>query len=194
MTSRWIRSAPAFWTRWTAYCRFDRSESRMLAATRARPSATLLPHPGRRGLVAPFTVQGRRALRDESGATTGDRRGRWLARALRGELATRRANLLATVPANRRLDPGGPQRRGEGLDDRHRARGPRRVGHGVHRDEVHVRVVAAQEVDHRLGVELGVVDAADHRDLVADPATGRGGVVAGRGDDIGDRPAPVQRD
>src|SRR4051812_11649117 len=108
MTSRWIRSAPAFWTRWTAYCRFDRSESRMLAATRARPSATLLPHPGGRRLVTPFAVQGGSALGDEPGATTGDRRGRWLAGAFGGELATRRTDLLTTIPADRRLDPGGP--------------------------------------------------------------------------------------
>ncbi len=41
---------------------------------------------------------------------------------------------------------------------------------------------------------VGVVHAADHRDLVGDPPAGRAGVVAGRRDDLGDRPAPVERD
>ena len=45
-----------------------------------------------------------------------------------------------------------------------------------------------------VGVGVGVVDAADHRDLVADPPAGRRGVIAGGGDDLGDRPAPVERD
>ena len=71
---------------------------------------------------------------------------------------------------------------------------PRRVGDRVHRDEVDVGVVAAQQVGHRLGVDVGVVHAADHRDLVADPPAGRARVVARRVDDLGDRPAPVQRD
>ena len=45
-----------------------------------------------------------------------------------------------------------------------------------------------------VGVELGVVHAADHRDLVADPPARRARVVAGGLDDLGDRPAAVQRD
>ena len=71
---------------------------------------------------------------------------------------------------------------------------PRRVRDRVHRDQVDVGVVAAQQIDHRRRVGLGVVDAADHRDLVADPAAGGRGVVARGGDDLGDRPAAVERD
>ena len=97
-------------------------------------------------------------------ATVGRRR---LARALGGELAAGRADLLAAVAPDRRPDAG---RRGawrRTLDDGHRAGRPRRVGDRVHRDEVDVGVVAAEELGHRRGVDVGVVHAADHRHLVA---------------------------
>ena len=54
-------------------------------------------------------------------------------------------------------------------------------------------VVAAQQLGHRVGVGSRVVHAADHRDLVGDPPAGRARVVAGGVDDLGDRPAPVER-
>ena len=41
---------------------------------------------------------------------------------------------------------------------------------------------------------VGVVDPADHRDLVADPPAGGAGVVARGRHDLRDRPAAVQRD
>ena len=167
----------------------------MLAATLARPSATgYSPTPAGDRLVTAFTKERGGALRDEPGATTRDGGGRRLACPFGRELAAGRTDLLAAVAPDRRLDAGRAERRGEALDDGHRAGGPRRVRDGVHRDEVDVRVVAAQEVDHRGRVRLGVVDAADHRDLVADPPAGRGRVVAGGRDDLRDRPAAVQRD
>ena len=107
MTSRWIRSAPAFWTRWTAYC-----EVRQVGVEDARGDARptvghrLLPHPDRRRVVTALAEQGRRALGDEPRAAAGDGRGRRLTCPLGGELAARRADLLAAVAADGRLDAG----------------------------------------------------------------------------------------
>ena len=172
-----------------------RSASRMLAATLARPVAIATPPsrpaPARR-LRSPRSASALATI--EPLAASGDGRRRRLARALGRQLAARGPDLLAAVAPDGRADPGVPQRRGEALDDRHRARGPGRVGDRVHRDEIDMRVVAAQQVGHRLGVEVGVVHPADHRDLVADPPAGGLGVVARGRHDLGDRPAPVQRD
>ena len=55
---------------------------------------------------------------------------------------------------------------------------PGRVGDRVHRDQVDVREVAAQEGRDGVGIRVGVVHAADHRHLVADPPARRAGVVA----------------
>ena len=75
MTSRWIRSAPAFWTRWTAYCEVGQVG---VEDARGDPGAAvghrLLPHPDRRRVVAAFAEQGGRALGDEPGAAARDGR------------------------------------------------------------------------------------------------------------------------
>ena len=67
------------------------------------------------------------------------------------------------------------------------------MGDRVHRDQVDVAQVAAEQVGQRVGVGRGVVDPVDHRQLVGDPPAGRPGVVAGRRHDLGHRPAPVER-
>ena len=54
-------------------------------------------------------------------------------------------------------------------------------------------VIAPQQLGHRGRVELGVVHASDHRDLVRDAPPGGRRVVARGGDDLGDRPPPVER-
>ena len=145
-------------------------------------------------LVAALPAQRGGARELEALAPARDRgRGR-LPGPLGGELAARGPDLLAAVAPDRRADPGLDQHGRERLDDRHRARLPRRVRDLVHRDEVDVRVVAAQEVGEGLRIEVRVVHAADHRVLVADPPAGRARVVAGRVDDLGHRPAPVERD
>ena len=53
-------------------------------------------------------------------------------------------------------------------------------------------MISAQQVGHCAGIGIGVVDARDHGDLVADPAARRACVISGRGDDLGHRPAPVE--
>src|SRR5436309_4221955 len=123
MTSRWIRSAPAFSTRRTALTRFDRSASRMLAATRARPAAIsrLRSSCAGRGDGLALAAKSRRALGDQPLAPPrDDGRGR-LALLLGRELAACGADLLATVAADRHGDPFGTQPSGEPLDRRHRA-------------------------------------------------------------------------
>src|SRR5262245_48769216 len=113
MTSRWTRSAPAAWTRRTALPRLPRSESRMLAAIRARPvpMGRLPPcrfggrdHPGRDRLVAPVAAQGGGTLPFQAVASSRHGRGGRLPGAFGRELATRRPDLLAAVPADRRRD------------------------------------------------------------------------------------------
>src|SRR5439155_15926632 len=194
MTSRWIRSAPAFSTRRTALTRFDRSASRMLAATRARPAAIRRPCSScaGRGDGLALAAKGRRALRDQPLAPPrDDGRGR-LALVLGRELAACGADLLAAVAADRHGDPFGPQPSREPLDGRHRAGDPRRVRDRVHRDEVDVGEVAGEERREGGGVGVRVVHPADERDLVADPAARRTRVIARRLDDLGDRPPAVQ--
>ena len=95
--------------------------------------------------------------------------------------------MVVSIPAARRVVA-------KLLDDRHRAGGPRRVGDRVHRDQVDVGVIATQQVGHRGRVELGVVHASDHGDLVRDAPPGGRRMIACRGDHLGDRPAPVERD
>src|SRR2546423_15688611 len=89
----------------------------MLAATRARPAATLLPHSARQRLAASFATQCRRAFAHDPLPAPGNRRRRGLAGVLRGERAACSANLLAAVPPDPRRDAGCPEPRGELLDD-----------------------------------------------------------------------------
>ena len=146
----------------------------MLAATRARPSATRYsPTPTGDGswLRSPW----------RAAALSATRRARRRATAGAGGSPARSAASCphaapTSWPRFRRIVvsmPAARKRRREALDDRHRAGAPGRVRDRVHRDEVDVGVVAAQQLDHRRRVGLGVVDAADHRDLVADPPAGR---------------------
>ena len=83
------------------------------------------PTPAGDRFVAALAEQGRRALGHEPCAPSGDGGRRRLTGPLRGELAARRADLLAAVPADRGLDAGRPKRRREALDDGHRAGHPR---------------------------------------------------------------------
>src|SRR4051812_855646 len=99
----------------------------MLAATRARPPATLVPHPGRNGFAASFATQRGRAFADDSLSTPGDGGGRWLAGALRRELTARRADVLTAVAPDRRRDAARPEAGREAFDDLDRARDPRCV-------------------------------------------------------------------
>src|SRR5262245_51718028 len=108
----------------------------MLAEILARPTPTLVPHPARNRLMAPFAAKRGGARLDQQLPAASDDRRRWLAGPLGGELAARRANLLATVPADRRLDPRRAQVGGEPLEHGRGTRGPRRVRDGVHRDQV----------------------------------------------------------
>src|SRR5215208_8046555 len=116
------------------------SASRMLAAIRARPVATSADA-GRCGFVAPLPPERGRARADEPLATAGDGGRRRLALPLGGELAAGSADLLSSIPPDRRPDPGVAQDRRESLDRGVVARDPRRVGDRVHRDEVDVGVV-----------------------------------------------------
>ncbi len=52
--------------------------------------------------------------------------------------------------------------------------------------------VALEESGHRVGVQVRVVHAADHRHLVAHAPARCAGMVPRRGHDLADRPAPVQ--
>ncbi len=56
-----------------------------------------------------------------------------------------------------------------------------------------MRVLVAEELRHRVGVGVRVVDAVDHRGLVGHPAAGRPRVLAGGLDDLLDGPATVER-
>ncbi len=116
-----------------------------------------------------------------------------LAGVLRGQLAAGGADLRAAVEPDRRRDAGHPEALREPLHSRDRRAGPRRVRHGVHRDQVDMGVLAAQQLGHRIGVDVGVVDAVDHGGLVGHPSTGHLRVLAGCGDHLLHRPAPVQR-
>ena len=125
----------------------------MLAATRARPVASAhSPAPAGAGSWLRSPQERGGAPADEPRASPGDGRRRRLAGPLGRQLAARGADLLAAVAPDGRADAGVAERRGEALDDRHRARGPGRVGDRVHRDEVDVGMVAAQQLGHRLGV------------------------------------------
>ena len=203
MTSRWTRSAPAaghaaHGVREVPEVGVEdaRGDARPPGATPASGVSLVIPR--RRARPAPAPRCARHAGRR-----------RWPARAARAG-ARRRAPVGSPArsaaswphaaptswPRLRRIVvpiPASRQDGREGLDDRHRAGLPRRVGDRVHRDEVDVGVVAAQQVGEGLRIEVRVVHAADHRVLVADPPAGRAGVVAGRVDDLGDRPAPVER-
>src|SRR5919109_3167245 len=173
MTSRWIRSAPAATTRRTALARLARSASRMLAAITARPPTALLPYPDRHRLVAAFSAKRGRALGFQPLAAPGHGRRRGIAGAFGCQLPAGGADFLPSVPADRRPDACLTQRPRELLDRRHRARLPGRMSNRVHRDEVHVGVVATQQVREGFGVGRRVVHATDHRVLVADPPTSR---------------------
>ena len=74
--------------------------------------------------------------------------------------------IVAVTPASARIAANA-------LDTSSGRRGPGGVGDRVHRDQVDMGVVAAEELGHRPGVRLGVVDPADHRRLVGHPAAGR---------------------
>src|SRR5262245_53505995 len=106
----------------------------MLAEILARPTPTLVPHSSRNRLVASFAAQRGGARLDQQLPATRDDGRRRLAGTLGGELAARRPDLLAAVPADGRLDPGGAQPRGEPLEDGRRTGGPRRMRDRVHRD------------------------------------------------------------
>src|SRR3954451_20122177 len=56
----------------------------MLAATRARPPATLVPHPGRGGFAASLAAQGCGAFADDPLTAAGGGRGRRVAPPARG--------------------------------------------------------------------------------------------------------------
>ena len=151
------------------------------------------PTPAGNRLVAALATQGVGALVDEPCPPPGDDGWRRLAGPLGRELAARRPDLLAAVPPDRGRDPGVAEDRREPLDHRVGRGRPGRMGDRVHRDEVDVGVVAAEQLGHGVGVDLRVVDPVDHRRLVGHPPAGRGGVLAGCLDDLGDGPAPVQR-
>src|SRR4051794_1621544 len=117
---------------------FEWSASRMLTATRARPAATLLPDPGRDGLIAALATERVRALVDQASPPPGDDGRSRLAGPLGGELAARGADLLAAVAPDRRGHAGLGEDRREPLDDRVGGRLPGRVRDRVHRDQVDV--------------------------------------------------------
>ena len=158
-----------------------------------RPSLTPPPRPAT-GSCAALAAEGVGALVDRAGRGAG-RRPPAAARPARSAASWPHAAPISW-PRLRRIVvwiAGLASVAANALDDVVGAGGPRRVGDGVHRDEVDVGVVAAEEVGHRLGVDRRVVHAADHRRLVAHAPAGRAGVVAGRLDDLGDGPAPVER-
>ena len=180
----------------------------MLAATRARPVPTVSvrPDPCRPFRSAQASVPagaGSSARLPRSArALCSTSRSRRRATAIAGGSPARSAaswphaapiscprlrRIVVVIPAARRVV-------GEGLDARGWARAPRGVGDGIHRDQVDVGVVVAQQVGQRLRVGGRVVDPVDERDLVGDPAPGRARMLAGGVDHLGHRPAPIERD
>src|SRR2546430_6165834 len=102
-----MRSAPAASTRRTAFARLDRSASRTLAATRARPSpisdppggassASFLDTDGQR-LPTALAAEGRGTGSDETFSATSDGGRRRLACMLGRQLTACRADLLPAV-------------------------------------------------------------------------------------------------
>ena len=195
MTSRWIRSAPAFCDP------ADRvREVREVGVEDARrdpcpPGApSLLPRPGRaraRGCV-------RRAAR---------RRSRRRAARAAGRPPAPAARPPVPRPAGRtpRRSPGrgcgGSSSRCRPPAGSPRTRSMTGIGLAVQgvwaTGFIGMRLTWAWSPRSRSAIasasSVRVVHAADHRHLVADPPAGRRGVIAGRVDDLGDRPAPVQR-
>ena len=102
--------------------------------------------PGRHRLVAALAAERPRARRLEALPPPRDRGCGRLAGALRRELPAGGADLLAAVAPDRHRDPDGREPGGERLDHGHRAGDPRRVRDRVHRDQVDVGEVAAQQV------------------------------------------------
>ena len=134
-----------------------------------------VPHPAGDRLVAPLAAQGARRTRDHEPLATARHGGRRrLARPLRGELTACGADLLAAVAADRGRDAG----RAEG---RARTRSITGIGlacQGVWATGfIGMRLTWAWSPRSRsaiaVGVGGGVVHAADHRDLVADPPARR---------------------
>jgi len=163
----------------------------MLPAILARPGWLT---PDGHGVVTAFAAERCGTFGLEALTPTGDRRHGRLTGPFRRELPARGTDLLAAVAPDRRRDPRVTEGRGEALDDGHRARGPRGVRDRVHRDEVDVGMIAAEQVGHGGRVEVRVVHATDHGRFVGDAAPRRACMVACGVHDLRDRPAAVQRD
>ena len=175
---------------------FEWSASRMLTASgraAASASATPLPRP------APARRCARRGGRGRSRRSSRSRRRATAAGG--GSPARSAASWPHAAPISwprlRRIvvcDAGVSERRREALDHV--------VGladHGVWATGfIGMRLTWAWSPRSRSAIACastgGVVHAADHRRLVAHAPAGRAGVVAGGVDDLGDGPAPVQRD
>ena len=69
----------------------------------------------------------------------------------------------------------------------------RRILAGVERDQIDVAQPTAQQPGQVVGERVGVVDAGHQRVLEADPTAGQLDIIVGRVEDLGDRPAAVDR-
>jgi hypothetical protein len=110
-------------------------------------------------------------------AAAGDGRSRRLPGPVGGELAAGRAGVLAAIGADGDADAA--WRTGPRTRRRAPAAGlPGRVGDRVHRDQVDVGQVPAQQRGQGVGVDVGVVHAGNHHVLVAHAPAGYARVVA----------------